>query len=60
VNERTEFFEPYSGTAYLYLSRITDRAMPGTYRVTIAGRGATPVDVVIGVGSREVPGQVRR
>ena len=58
VNERTEFFEPYSKTAYLYLSRIERTAVPGTYRVLVQGRSAAPVDATIAVGYREVPGTV--
>lgn len=60
VKERTEFFEPYSKTTYLYLSRTDGRAVPGTYQVLIRGRSATPVDVTVAVGYREVPGEVIR
>jgi len=59
IDERTPFYEPYSGTSYLYLSRISESAMAGRYRVIITGRSTTKVPVVIGVGYREVPGQVR-
>lgn len=59
VNERTPFYEPYSGTSYLYLSRISDTARAGTYKVIVTGRSTTQVPVVIGVGYREVPGVVR-
>jgi hypothetical protein len=59
INERTSFYEPYSGTSYLYLSRVNEGAMDGRYRVIITGRSTTKVPVVIGVGYREVPGQVR-
>ena len=58
VNERTEFYEPYSKTTYLFLSRIDRSAVPGTYRVIVRGRSATPVDATVAVGYREVPGQV--
>lgn len=60
VRERTEFFEPYSMTTYLYLSRTEGRAVPGTYQVLIRGRSSTPVDVTVAVGYREVPGEVLR
>lgn len=60
VTERTEFFEPYSKTTYLYLSRTEGRAVPGTYQVLIRGRSATPVEVTVAVGYREVPGKVIR
>lgn len=60
VKERTEFFEPYSKTTYLYLSRTDGRATSGTYQVLIRGRSATPVDVTVAVGYREVPGEVIR
>ena len=59
INERTRFFEPYGGTTYWYLSRVERDAVPGTYRVVVTGRASVPVDAVIAVGSREVPGEVR-
>ena len=60
INERTKFYEPYGGTNYLYLSRVERDANPGTYSVSITGRSSVPVETVIGVGYREVPGEVRR
>lgn len=59
INERTPFYEPYSGASYLYLSRLAESARSGTYRVIVTGRTSTKVPVVIGVGYREVPGEVR-
>ena len=59
INERTPFYEPYSGTSYLYLARLSQSARTGTYQVIVSGRTATKVPVVIGVGYREVPGVVR-
>lgn len=59
IDERTPFYEPYSGTAYLYLARLSQTARAGTYQVIVTGRSATKVPVVIGVGYREVPGTVR-
>jgi hypothetical protein len=59
INERTEFYEPYGGTNYLYLSRLTDEATPGEYRVMVTGRSKADVETVIAVGYREVRGEVR-
>ncbi|GDX30733.1 hypothetical protein LBMAG14_12090 [Actinomycetes bacterium] len=58
VNERNEFYEPYSRKNYLYLSRIAEQGSPGTYRVIVRGRSVEPVETTIAVGSREVPGTV--
>ncbi|MDA9802975.1 DUF4397 domain-containing protein [bacterium] len=60
ISERTEFYEPYGGTNYFYLSRIEDEAIPGTYKVRVTGRSKKPVETVIAVGYREVRGEVRR
>ena len=59
IDERTPFFEPYSQTAYLYLSRWSATASSGIYQVIVTGRDNSKVPVVIGVGYREVPGEVR-
>ena len=59
IDERTPFYEPYSGTSYLYLARLAQAARSGAYQVIVTGRDATKVPVVIGVGYREVPGEVR-
>lgn len=59
-NERTPFLEPYSGTKYLYLARLSETGVGGTYRVLVRSRSAQPVDAVIGIGYREVPGRVVR
>lgn len=59
IDERTPFYEPYSGRSYLYLARLSEGARAGTYQVIVTGRDATKVPVVIGVGYREVPGEVR-
>ena len=58
ITERTPFFEPYSGTSYLYLSRLTERARAGTYQVTVTGNSSMKVPVVVAVGYREVRGTV--
>lgn len=60
INERTEFYEPYGGNTYFYLSRIEEEAEAGTYQVRISGRSKRSVEAVISVGTREVPGEVRR
>lgn len=59
IDERTPFYEPYSGTSYLYLARLSQSARTGTYQVIVTGRDTTKVPVVLGVGYREVPGEVR-
>lgn len=59
INERTEFYEPYGGTDYLYLSRVESDAIPGEYRVNVSARSKRVVETVISVGYREVPGEVR-
>jgi hypothetical protein len=56
--ERTKFFEPYGKTNYLYLSRLSEIAEPGTYSFLITAR--TKSAVTIAVGDREVPGNVIR
>jgi hypothetical protein len=58
LNERTKFFEPYGKTNYLYLSRLSEIAEPGTYSFLITAR--TKSAVTIAVGDREVPGNVIR
>ena len=58
ITERTPFYEPYSGTAYLYLARLKQPAIAGTYQVKVLSRSPQPVTAVIGVGYREVPGKV--
>ncbi len=59
IDERTPFYEPYSGTSYLYLARQSQTAVSGTYQVIVTGRSSTRVPAVIAVGYREVPGVVR-
>lgn len=59
ITERTPFFEPFTGAEYLYLSRRTETARGGVYKVTVTGGSTTEVPVVIGVGYREVMGEVR-
>ena len=59
IDERTEFYEPYGGNTYFYLSRVEDEAIPGRYRVRVSGRSERAVQAVVAVGYREVPGEVR-
>ena len=58
INERTKFFEPYGGTNYLYLSRISAVAEAGIYSFLITSR--TKSAITVAVGDREVPGTVTR
>ena len=58
-DERTPFYEPYSRTSYLYLSRYSAVAEKGTYRVRVRARSSVPTNAVVAVGYREVPGIVR-
>lgn len=58
LNERTKFFEPYSQTRYLYLGRLTRTAEAGIYSFSLTARAKSAV--TIGVGDREVPGEVTR
>lgn len=57
-NERTKFYEPYGGVNYLYLSRVTTTGVGGIYRVLITSRAKSAI--TLGVGDREVPGEVLR
>ncbi len=59
IDERTEFYEPYGGNTYFYLSRVEEEAIPGRYRVRISGRSERAVQAVVAVGYREVRGEVR-
>ena len=56
--ERTKFFEPYSQTNFLYLSRISTAAEAGTYSFLMTAR--TKASITVAVGDREVPGTVSR
>jgi len=56
ASERTPFFEPYSGTSFLYLARLRTKAQAGTYQVLVSSRSSTPITAVIGIGYREVAG----
>jgi hypothetical protein len=58
LNERTEFFEPYSQTPYLYLGRYSDLAEEGIHTVEV--RSLRKSKITIAVGDREVRGEVLR
>ena len=59
-DERSPFLEPYSGTKYLYLARLSGVGVGGTYQVLVRSRSTRPVEAVVAVGFREVPGRVVR
>ncbi|ASY21047.1 Cytochrome b5-like Heme/Steroid binding domain-containing protein [Candidatus Planktophila dulcis] len=56
--ERTPFFETYSRTTYLYLSRVSQPAEAGIYSFVITSRARAAITVA--VGDREVQGEVVR
>ena len=58
LNERTKFFEPYGQTNYLYLGRYSAIAKAGIYSFVLTARGKTAI--TLGVGSKEIPGEVVR
>ena len=58
ITERTKFFEPYSSTNYLYLSRYTAPAESGIYNFVITAKSKAAVTVA--VGEKEIPGEVIR
>ena len=58
ITERTKFFEPYTSTDYLYLSRYTEPAEAGIYNFVVTSRSKAAV--TIGVGDKEIPGEVIR
>jgi cytochrome b involved in lipid metabolism len=58
INERTKFFEPYSRTNYLYLSRYSAEAEAGIYSISIRSKAKSAVTVA--VGEKEIQGEARR
>lgn len=58
LNERTKFFETFTQTTYLYLGRYSGMAKAGIYSFVLTGRGKSAI--TLGVGDREVPGEVVR
>ena len=58
LNERTEYFEKYGQTTYLYLGRYSGTAVAGVYNFVITSRGKSAITVA--VGDKEIPGEVVR
>jgi len=58
VKERSPFFEPYSQTNYLYLSRYSAEAEAGIYSITVKSKAKSTITVAI--GEKEIPGEVIR
>jgi hypothetical protein len=58
INERTEFYEPYGGTNYLYLARFSTIAKAGIYNFVITAKAKSAITVA--VGDRETRGEVVR
>lgn len=58
ITERTKFFEPFSATTYLYLSRYTAPAEAGIYSFTVTAKSKAAV--TIAVGEKEIRGEVLR
>lgn len=58
INERAPFFEPYSSTNYLYLSRYSAEAEAGIYAISIKSKAKSAVTVAI--GEKEIQGEVLR
>ena len=58
LNERTEYFEKYGQTTYLYLGRYSGTAVAGVYNFVITARGKSAITVA--VGDKEIPGEVVR
>ena len=58
LNERTKFFETYTRTTYLYLGRYSGTAKTGIYSFVLTARGKAAI--TLGVGSKEIPGEVVR
>jgi len=58
ISERTKFFEPFSATNYLYLSRYTAPAEAGIYSFTVTDKSKAAV--TIAVGEKEIRGEVLR
>ena len=58
IKERTPFFESFTRTTYLYLSRVSQPAEAGIYSFVITSRARAAITVA--VGDREVQGEVVR
>ena len=58
ITERTNFLETYTSTNYFYLSRYSAPAEAGIYNFMV--RAKAKAAVTIGVGVKEIPGEVIR
>ena len=58
INERTNFYEPFSKSNYLFLSRYQATADSGIYGISITSKSRAMVTIAI--GDREVAGEVIR
>jgi hypothetical protein len=57
-NERTKFYYPFLRTNFIYLARYRAPAEAGIYEFVATSRG--PAAITLGVGEKEIPGEVRR
>jgi hypothetical protein len=58
LNERTDFYYPGLKTNFIYLARYKTTAEAGTYQFVVTSRERS--SIVLGVGKKEIPGEVRR
>jgi hypothetical protein len=58
LNERTDFYYPGLKTNFIYLARYKTTAEAGTYQLVVTSRERS--SIVLGVGKKEIPGEVRR
>ena len=54
--ERTNFYEPYGRTNYLYLARFSSTALEGIYNLSIKSKAKA--SITVSTGSKETFGQV--
>jgi hypothetical protein len=54
--ERSNFYEPYGRTNYLYLARFSQTAVDGIYKFTLQSKAKAAITVA--VGSKEIFGEV--
>ena len=57
-NERTKFYEPFSGVNYLFLGRYSGVVKAGVYSFVISSKGKAAITVA--VGEKEITGEVVR
>lgn len=58
LNERTDFYYPGLKTNFIYLARYKTTSEAGTYQIVVTSRERS--SIVLGVGKKEIPGEVRR